>query len=200
MSENNKTPQEVAKELLSRVSKMIQEKSQALEKKEKIEDPMMTDMPLSKCGEMKKEEKKNPSFDREKKDKEWTQAQTKMVNATKPGKIPSSRADQAKYIEQAKERRNKMRQEGLIKEEKHINAKHMNEVRETEGIDFDKASKKEMKKCGEMKKEEKKEGRCWEGYKPVPGKKPFEKGSCAPMKKSEYTATAKLVDFLNKRK
>ena len=29
---------------------------------------------------------------------------------------------------------------------------------------------------------DKKEGRCWEGYKPTPGKKPYEKGSC--MKKS----------------
>lgn len=26
--------------------------------------------------------------------------------------------------------------------------------------------------------------RCWEGYKPVPGKKPYEKGSCEPVKKS----------------
>jgi hypothetical protein len=24
----------------------------------------------------------------------------------------------------------------------------------------------------------KKSGRCWEGYKPTPGKKPYDKGSC----------------------
>lgn len=29
------------------------------------------------------------------------------------------------------------------------------------------------------------EKRCWEGYKPVPGKKPYSKGSCAPIKKKE---------------
>lgn len=31
----------------------------------------------------------------------------------------------------------------------------------------------------------KKEGRCWEGYEPTPGKKPYSKGSCQPMKKEE---------------
>ena len=28
--------------------------------------------------------------------------------------------------------------------------------------------------------------RCWEGYKPVPGKKPYSEGSCAPVSKAEY--------------
>lgn len=27
-----------------------------------------------------------------------------------------------------------------------------------------------------------KRGRCWSGYKPVPGKKPYSKGSCAKSK------------------
>jgi hypothetical protein len=30
-----------------------------------------------------------------------------------------------------------------------------------------------------------KKDRCWDGYEPVPGKKPYEKGSCAPVKKHE---------------
>jgi hypothetical protein len=199
VSENKKTPQEIAREILSKVSKMLQEKTQPLEKKEKVEDPKMEDTPLSKCGEMKKEEeKKNPSFDREKKDKEWTAAQTKMVNATKPGKIASNRKDQEKHINEAKARRDKMRQEGLIKEEKHVNSKDQNVVKETKGIEFDKPSKEKIEKCGEMKKEEK--NRCWEGYKPTPGKKAYEKGSCEPMKKSELSGTSKLAEFLNKRK
>lgn len=29
------------------------------------------------------------------------------------------------------------------------------------------------------------EKRCWEGYEPVPGKEPYEKGSCRPVKKAE---------------
>jgi hypothetical protein len=30
-----------------------------------------------------------------------------------------------------------------------------------------------------------KKERCWEGYEPTPGKKPYEKGSCQPIKKKE---------------
>lgn len=37
------------------------------------------------------------------------------------------------------------------------------------------------------------EKRCWEGYKPVPGKKPYSKGSCA--KKSEETPKPKPADY-----
>lgn len=29
-----------------------------------------------------------------------------------------------------------------------------------------------------MAKKTAKKGRCWKGYKPVPGKKPYSKGSC----------------------
>jgi len=32
----------------------------------------------------------------------------------------------------------------------------------------------------EAKKNKKKKGRCWDGYEPVPGKKPYSKGSCRP--------------------
>ena len=46
--------------------------------------------------------------------------------------------------------------------------------------------KKKMPRMGPKKKSKKKSmgkkkggGRCWTGYKPVPGKKPFSKGSCA---------------------
>lgn len=31
---------------------------------------------------------------------------------------------------------------------------------------------------GETKKPQEAEERCWKGYKPTPGKKPYEKGSC----------------------
>jgi|GEM_PF-2126482 len=31
-----------------------------------------------------------------------------------------------------------------------------------------------------------KAGRCWEGYEPTPGKKPYSKGSCRKIKKSQY--------------
>jgi hypothetical protein len=30
-----------------------------------------------------------------------------------------------------------------------------------------------------------KDGRCWDGYEPTPGKKPYDKGSCQPVKKEE---------------
>jgi hypothetical protein len=102
------------------------------------------------------DDKKNPSFDREKKDKEWTTLQRKMVDRTKPGTIRSNRADQAKYIEEAKKRRAEYRKQGLLKEE----------TKETKGIHFDKPSKSDkskeeekgvkrpLEKCGEMKKEE----------------------------------------------
>ena len=37
--------------------------------------------------------------------------------------------------------------------------------------------KKFLDKC-QSKKMAKKEGRCWDGYEPVPGKKPYSEGSC----------------------
>lgn len=37
----------------------------------------------------------------------------------------------------------------------------------------------------ELKEMVGKADRCWEGYEPVPGKKPYEKGSCAPVKKDD---------------
>lgn len=52
------------------------------------------------------------------------------------------------------------------------------------------SEKKEDKKAAEKKKvkktEEKEEveKRCWDGYEPTPGKKPYEKGSCKPVKKT----------------
>ena len=33
------------------------------------------------------------------------------------------------------------------------------------------------------KKTGRKKGRCWAGYEPTPGKKPYSKGSCRPKKK-----------------
>lgn len=45
-----------------------------------------------------------------------------------------------------------------------------------------KEAKRQLKELKEMVG---KADRCWEGYEPVPGKKPYEKGSCAPVKKDE---------------
>jgi hypothetical protein len=47
-------------------------------------------------------------------------------------------------------------------------------------------------KCS--KEEQDIEKRCWEGYKPVPGKKPYSKGSCAPIKKSDEPPAFKPVN------
>jgi len=110
-----------------------------------------------------KDEKLNPSFDREKKDIEWTNPQTKEINRTKPGKTPSKRSDQAKFIAEAKERRKKMREQGLLKDE------DQNKAKKTKGISFDESKKdcdcdkkdsecmnkcmekkSQMEKCGEM--------------------------------------------------
>lgn len=44
--------------------------------------------------------------------------------------------------------------------------------------------------CEEVKAEDdkaEKKDRCWDGYEPTPGKKPYEKGSCQPVKKSEMS-------------
>jgi len=37
----------------------------------------------------------------------------------------------------------------------------------------------------ELKEMVKKDGRCWDGYKPTPGKKPYEKDSCEPINKQD---------------
>lgn len=42
----------------------------------------------------------------------------------------------------------------------------------------------------------KKKGRCWKGYKPVPGKKPYSKGSCAPVSES----VSRIIVEVRKRK
>lgn len=39
-----------------------------------------------------------------------------------------------------------------------------------------------------------KAGRCWEGYEPTPGKKPYSKGSCRKIKKSDSEASLKLIN------
>lgn len=48
-----------------------------------------------------------------------------------------------------------------------------------------KEAEKQLKELKEMLNKEELEKRCWEGYKPVPGKKPYEKGSCEPVSKEE---------------
>jgi hypothetical protein len=57
-------------------------------------------------------------------------------------------------------------------------------------------SKKEQAAEAERQLKELKEmvgkaDRCWEGYEPTPGKKPYEKGSCQPIKKQEGLALDK---------
>ena len=48
----------------------------------------------------------------------------------------------------------------------------------------DMEKKEKCEKCGDMHELEKKD-RCWAGYEPTPGKKPYEKGSCKSIEKSE---------------
>lgn len=56
------------------------------------------------------------------------------------------------------------------------------------------SKKKQMEEASKQLKELKemmdKGDRCWEGYEPTPGKKPYEKGSCQPVKKEEVLKVA----------
>lgn len=57
-------------------------------------------------------------------------------------------------------------------------------------VDFIAKSMCAKNNCEEVEDEEdeaKKKDRCWDGYEPTPGKKPYEKGSCQPVKKSEMS-------------
>lgn len=48
-----------------------------------------------------------------------------------------------------------------------------------------------LSKCGQWTLEKwNMEKRCWEGYEPTPGKKPYDKGSCQPVDKSEQVEVA----------
>lgn len=49
-------------------------------------------------------------------------------------------------------------------------------------------------KCSKCQKTHDLEKRCWEGYKPVAGKKPYSKGSCAPVKKDEINLSEENPD------
>jgi hypothetical protein len=40
-----------------------------------------------------------------------------------------------------------------------------------------------------------KAGRCWEGYEPTPGKKPYSEGSCRPAKKSKEGVSSKIREL-----
>ena len=95
----------------SKLKQKLQEKHPKMPSKDHLEYPMA-------ASEDEEGGKENPSFDREKKDVEWTGNQKKMIDSTKPGSKPSSRKDQAKFIAEAKERRKKMRAEGLFNSEK----------------------------------------------------------------------------------
>lgn len=64
-------------------------------------------------------------------------------------------------------------------------------------------SKKEQIKEAERQLKELKEmvgkaDRCWEGYEPTPGKKPYEKGSCQPVKKEESSSRGWQIKIKNK--
>jgi len=90
-------------------------------------------LPVNKGEEGKEDsgDKKLSSFDREKKDVEWTKDQNNMINATKPGSKKSDRGDQSKFIEAAKKRRSKMRDEGVLKSED----KNLKKCKDDKGCD-----------------------------------------------------------------
>lgn len=51
---------------------------------------------------------------------------------------------------------------------------------------MDKKERLSVNKCGQWDIQKwDMEKRCWEGYEPTPGKKPYEKGSCQPVKKDD---------------
>jgi hypothetical protein len=53
-------------------------------------------------------------------------------------------------------------------------------------LDMDKKERLTVNKCGQWDIQKwDMEKRCWEGYEPTPGKKPYEKGSCQPVKKDD---------------
>jgi hypothetical protein len=47
---------------------------------------------------------------------------------------------------------------------------------------------------------EKKKGRCWKGYKPTPGVKPYAKGSCQPVSegKTPISRLEMAINYLKK--
>jgi hypothetical protein len=69
----------------------------------------------------------------------------------------------------------------LVEEHKRL----VNVLRSGSPSEQKKEAAKQLKELKEMLKKEELEKRCWEGYKPVPGKKPYEKGSCEPVSKEE---------------
>ena len=52
--------------------------------------------------------------------------------------------------------------------------------------------KEAVRQLKELKELVEKEDRCWEGYKPTPGKKPYEKGSCEPVEKQDEPKSWKI--------
>lgn len=69
----------------------------------------------------------------------------------------------------------------LIKEHKRL----VSVLRSPSHEDDKKEAKIQSKELKEYEDAEKSKGRCWTGYKPAPGKKPYSKGSC--VKKSKVT-------------
>lgn len=61
-----------------------------------------------------------------------------------------------------------------------------------------------MKKDGPekdaSKEKKKKKGRCWDGYKPVKGKKAYSKGSCEPVVKSRADKIQRMIEKLIERR
>lgn len=169
-------------------------------KDKKTEDPKKEDQPL--CGapmdkaDQAEGKKANPSFDREKKDVEWTPAQRTMIDTTRPNSPTnpqkSSRADQGSKIMEAKQRRDAYRKQGLLKEEvvKKCGDMKKEEVKETINVDFDKPTKSDkekeqrkrpMEKCGDIE---------------VGAKKAQKSDTCGIMKREK--GVEKLGKFLAK--
>lgn len=74
-------------------------------------------------------------------------------------------------------------QSGWFGKEEHVQ-KSSAAVADEEGhIDFDVLQAEMLSDADNMEKGD--NGRCWDGYEPVPGKEPYSEGSCRPAKKSE---------------
>tara|TARA_R100000951_G_scaffold112718_1_gene113469 strand:- start:142 stop:2316 length:2175 start_codon:yes stop_codon:yes gene_type:complete len=147
--------------------------------------------------------KVNSSFDREKKDVEWTKDQNEMVNATKPGKKPSNRQDQADHIAAAKKRRAKFKAEDAAKAAKKVEkSEAMKKCKDKDDCDCDESPKGELEKNNDNKVKETKGittdkvHESDKAYEEKQGlKRPLEKcGDMIEAKKSE-----KLSSFLKKK-
>lgn len=113
---------------------------------------------------------------------ELVEEHRRLVNVLRSGSPSEQKKEAAKQLKELKEM---LKKEEL---EKKISLKGAL----TAGLIGDTATKSD--------KEDDLEKRCWEGYKPVPGKKPYEKGSCEPVSKEEILKVEKNGQWSFKKK